>query len=336
MSFQRFFPTVVLGLLHLGCATAPLDGAEQVAEDRERLADYHTTLPLSTNGLLPGLLVDLGNIDAMKALTSGPLSSPTPLIESKEGRLLLGYIARCALPEGELLESTDSQGNTHGFLGHVGLAPGWASGAIDLSARRWVSACLLAHANAYGRIVDILLIGAHPALGDRPTEAFSEQEAGFYGDVFQGSGVGPDLFACIGSSPGGLSNSAPPRICGRTGACGFSIPGVCGAPSPQPVCAGGPEVYAGCATDPVAGALQPSSPASSATMDEVITVYTAEGIFPGSDEDCSHPVDEAGFPLSQSCGSCTRIVCDADLYCCDTDWDEGCVAQAKSECALSP
>ena len=319
MSFQRFLPTVLLSFLHLGCAMATDDIAEPVgvADSAIGARSDMRLYPLSNNGLVPGLLTNDDNLVAMNTLAKGSFAGPTALVESESGRTLLSYIARCALPSGYVASVTAASGQAYGFQGLLGLAPEWRNGAIAQEKGRWVSACLLAHANLYGKHVNIELVGAHPALASRPAN-LTAQEAAFYGDLFAGRHQVTTMFACIGSARDGLSE-APPRVCGRTESCGFTITGFCGEPSDTPVCSGGPDAYTSCEAQPASGA--------SYQAEEIITVYTDPSVLV-TEPSCSHEATEVGFPLPAACSEVVAAVCDADAFCCETRWDDACVAEA--------
>jgi len=47
---------------------------------------------------------------------------------------------------------------------------------------------------------------------------------------------------------------------------------------------------------------------------------------------CSHGVCESGEALDTGCDQCVKTVCDSDPYCCNTAWDNICVAEATAEC----
>ncbi|MBK8237755.1 MAG: hypothetical protein IPK74_19665 [Deltaproteobacteria bacterium] len=49
---------------------------------------------------------------------------------------------------------------------------------------------------------------------------------------------------------------------------------------------------------------------------------------------CSHSECEQGGPLADGCSSCVTDVCDADPFCCNTDWDATCAGEADSICGL--
>jgi len=84
---------------------------------------------------------------------------------------------------------------------------------------------LLAHVNAFGTSVPILLAGDHPALhgSTGPDGAsFTLREGAFYGNIF---GLLPKTYACTGEG------SVPERICAEgvlgLSLCGFTVPGPC-------------------------------------------------------------------------------------------------------------
>jgi hypothetical protein len=147
------------------------------------------------------------------------------LLSTADGRTMLHYLVKCALPSGESLTAS-YLGVEHTFPGHVGIAEEWASGALTTSGRRWLSACLLAHVNATTTGVSILLRGDHPALGEAvgsQGDSYTLREGAFYGDIF---GLVPKSYACSGVG----STSA--RVCTSSLAglspCGFIVPGSCG------------------------------------------------------------------------------------------------------------
>ena len=47
---------------------------------------------------------------------------------------------------------------------------------------------------------------------------------------------------------------------------------------------------------------------------------------------CPHDRCDAGEVLDPSCGTCAGQICDADPYCCETQWDSVCVAEVRSVC----
>jgi hypothetical protein len=107
-----------------------------------------------------------------------------PIEATAEGRDLLVYIARCAFVEGDVLVASH-EGQTYEFPGLLGLAPEWEHEGLSPSKQRLISACLLAHVNAFGTSVLVSL----RSQGHIPSDAderrnFPVYEATFFGQVF--------------------------------------------------------------------------------------------------------------------------------------------------------
>jgi len=49
---------------------------------------------------------------------------------------------------------------------------------------------------------------------------------------------------------------------------------------------------------------------------------------------CSHDECSQGGPLEDGCSDCVTDVCNADAFCCNTDWDATCVGEADSICGI--
>jgi hypothetical protein len=233
----------------------------------------HTDGKLSSNGLVL-------HADVLARLSADPLGggAAAELAETDDGRALLEYVVRCALPEGD--------GITVGgvtYDGALGLAAAWRETACDGACRRWVSACLLAHANVAEVHVPIWLRASHPQLGDGGGEAFTYQEGAFYGDVFGGRA---EMYACVGR---GVIGNLPMdtvtmiddvaeyfrhRLCKLEGECGITPTGICGGgPEEAPAActrdAGERGAFGGCGDGFATRDGQPAG----ATWSEVITVY---------------------------------------------------------------
>jgi hypothetical protein len=256
-------------------------GGEGVDASEEGVSASPTTHRIVTNGLAASLLVD--HRDSLVELGQRELSSKTaassPLIQTSEGRELLGYLMKCAFGWDD--ELTVARGDTaFVFEGGVGLGARWADGALQPSDQRWVSACLLAHANAFGIEVPMSLRGRHPSLATTPDEeqSFTVQEGAFYGNLFEPSKTKTVMFACAGA---GLFDACEvdsnawvdARACAKAEAsvseCGFYVPGVCFSPgSASPAACGSME--AGAFGD-CRGAMEGDK--APEIYKEVITVY---------------------------------------------------------------
>jgi hypothetical protein len=115
-------------------------------------------------------------------------------------RTQLTYLVRCALPEG--IELYTQQGaDRFTFPGWMGLAPRWVSEPLTPREERWVSACILAHVNAFGKHVQISVRATSPPVpaleaSDEERQAFSLFEGGFFGNLFAPD---PVAYTCLGA-----------------------------------------------------------------------------------------------------------------------------------------
>lgn len=138
---------------------------------------------------------------------------------------LMRYLVKCAVPEGELRTYIQPEtGQTHSWQGQLGLARAWAEGqAATKQELQVVSACLAAHSNKYGLHIPISVLGLDGAgqpISYSPQELkeYRQQEACFFGDVFQRDAV---LFA--GNDRLTLDkHESTTRVCGLPGAEGKS------------------------------------------------------------------------------------------------------------------
>lgn len=149
------------------------------------------------------------------------------MLSTESGRGYFSYIASCAMPAGTSIKAV-IQGAAYEFPGGLGLAPAWEQRALNMSERRWVSACLLARVNAYGISVGISLRGnmeLAPTKLER--ETFPVVEGAFYGDVLTSDPQNMEMVACRGAGQaagewGGLVN----RDCAEPGANGLTVCGL--------------------------------------------------------------------------------------------------------------
>jgi hypothetical protein len=219
-------------LLLPACLTdVELEESDQAVASANRLASNR----LASNRLASNRL-------ASNKLSLSALPGNTPLIDSDDGREVLGFVIGCALPAGQVTNVVASSGTTYSFPGMIGLAPAWADRVPTQSERRWVTACVLARTNLYGAPVQISLRGGHPALATTAAELqhYATIDGGFYGDLFDPNEQ--TWFACDGSS--GVENDPTNhslRACadtndGVTTLCGFTAtghcPSVCAGPTP--------------------------------------------------------------------------------------------------------
>ena len=126
------------------------------------------------------------------------LANPA-LASTAAKRQQLTYLVRCALPEDIVLYA--QQGTERfTFRGSMGLAPRWLSEAMTPSEERWVSACLLAHVNYFGKHVLVSMRATPPpvpalAASDDEQQTFFIFEGGFFGNLFTAE---PVAYTCQG------------------------------------------------------------------------------------------------------------------------------------------
>jgi hypothetical protein len=115
-------------------------------------------------------------------------------------RKQLTYLVRCALPADVALYA-DIEGERFTFPGSIGLAPRWLTAAMTPSEERWVSACLLAHVNYFGKHVLVSMRAIPPpvpalAVAADEQQTFTLFEGGFFGNLFTPE---PVAYACQGA-----------------------------------------------------------------------------------------------------------------------------------------
>jgi hypothetical protein len=133
------------------------------------------------------------------APTEVELADPT-LAATPEKRQQLHYLVSCALPK-DIVLYTHQGTSRFTFPGQIGLAPGWLRQPLTLAEERWVSACLLALTNYFGKHVEVSL-HAEPApvsllqLSADDQQHFPLFEGGFFGNLFRPN---PVAYVCQGT-----------------------------------------------------------------------------------------------------------------------------------------
>jgi hypothetical protein len=127
------------------------------------------------------------------------LADPS-LASTAAKREQLTYLVRCALPA-DITLYADQDGMRFTFPGGLGLAPRWVDEAMTLSEERWVSACLLAHVNYFGKHVLVSMRATPPpvpalAVAADEQQTFTIFEGGFFGNLFTPE---PVAYACQGT-----------------------------------------------------------------------------------------------------------------------------------------
>jgi len=283
----------LMGSLILAACTVEIPGTDLGGDDSNGGGTGSSSGAAEGKLTLNGLVLDLYVLMDLDAAALGHWESDTvaiadsgsidALLAHANGAEHLEYLALCALEEGTELVAAGER-----YPGLFGLGTEWVDAGCGESCQRWISGCVLAHANAYGIPVEMSLRGSHAGMtwDDQIVEQFTLQEAAFYGNVFQVTG--PDyprqpLFACIGRAlvawdddedhPDTSITYLQERICG-TGDCGLNSTGPCTAPIQMGnICArdaGWEDYYADCQGENYDDPLQiPVYP-------EVVTTYLVE------------------------------------------------------------
>jgi len=126
------------------------------------------------------------------------LANPA-LASTADKRHQLTYLVRCALPE-DIAVYADYEGERFTFQGSMGLASRWLTEAMTPSEERWVSACLLAHVNYFGKHVRVSMRATPPPspafeASDEEKTTFAIFEGGFFGNLFAPA---PVAYTCQG------------------------------------------------------------------------------------------------------------------------------------------
>jgi hypothetical protein len=189
---QNSFPFALVSLISLaGCAAAPLETAESEGDlgVAQQAIGTH-------NGLPPSALLGRHDIAyaplSLDSIPQGFLAAIEGASEtSGEARLFLEYAVGCAFTRDQTFDFswTDARGTTHeeSFVGDAGLAPTWADSPLGDAGQQWISACLAARTNLFGKYVAISMRGpaapiAHPDAAE--LEANPHEEGAFWGNLF--------------------------------------------------------------------------------------------------------------------------------------------------------
>lgn len=200
---------------------------------------------LSINALsINALSINALSINALGGIRVDPdtllldSASAAELVATSEGRQALQYTARCALAHGEYLRVQVGDRSWE-FPGLLGVAPEWEHGALTTAGQERMTACLLAHVNAFAIAVPISVRGPGLAEADvLESSVFFYGDGAFYGNLY---GESPELFSCeiraqryideaTGRPRSATSPSADERICANRGTaaeCGMTFTGYC-------------------------------------------------------------------------------------------------------------
>jgi hypothetical protein len=130
----------------------------------------------------------------MEVELADPSMAATP-----EKRHQLQYLVTCALPQ-HIVLYTQHGAERFTFPGQMGLAPGWLTRPMTLQEERWVSACMLALVNYFGKHIDVSLRAEPPPVpflqpSEEEKQRFPLFEGGFFGNLF---GPQPVAYVCQG------------------------------------------------------------------------------------------------------------------------------------------
>ncbi len=188
--------------------------------------------------------------------STGRVEVPSGFADNPTKREQLKYLVGCALTE-ETEVYTTVDGEEYSFEGSIGLVPQWIDRGLVGEEERWVSACMLARTNFFGKTVQISMRAPEgtevpsKSLETTPEEVeeFSIFEGGFFGNLFAEN---PVAYTCLGDRT--AEENADPvlqdRVCTeetdayaieeRLSNCRFIITGQCSDPESFKV---GDEVY---------------------------------------------------------------------------------------------
>jgi len=188
-----FFPFMLVAVMPvLGCVGGL--GEEEV-ESTEAVGEAALGINI-LNALVPEALTAGGDFAKAPLSVDAMVPGARAAIEASSARgrlarMFLYYAVGCALgPEQVFSFSwTDLHGVVHdeSYRGIAGLAPSWEQAPLDEAGQQWVSACLGARTNRYGRAVEISMQGSADALAepsDEELHEFTYEEGAFWGNLF--------------------------------------------------------------------------------------------------------------------------------------------------------
>ena len=248
----------------------------------EEAPELEETEFITYNSLAPAAFLDNG--DALHALAGGALNgATTALVGSDAGRSLLSYVVKCALANGDSASFPRSGQPALVYQGALGYATAWKQGSLDVTGRRLMTGCLMAHVNAFATQVPISIRNAIIGDGGLAEKLlYTAQELTVYGNYFAPASE-RELYVCFGKAVamslgplgnvGGLLPSyLDLRVCSTTEGCGFHRVGACYRwPAMPAVTEGACSVQAGsfyddCHEAPIEQGMTPA-------WDETVSVY---------------------------------------------------------------
>ncbi|MRG95761.1 hypothetical protein [Polyangium spumosum] len=184
-----------------GCVGDVRDVSEEVLEARTPLVEGNklSSNSLALNSLaLNSLALNSLALNSMDSQSLAAIQDPGS--QGALARAFLRYAIGCAFDVSQSLSFsfTDAAGLVHEetYHGELGLAPEWATTALDYFGQRMVSACVVARVNYYEVPVLISMRSAVPPLHLAPAPELSQFphiEGAFWGNLW---GSSPAIYAC--------------------------------------------------------------------------------------------------------------------------------------------
>lgn len=202
-STKRTAAGLLLALAALGLtACGPMTPPERAVEQGLSVGNGLSPNGLSQNGLSQNGLSQNGlsqNGLSQNGLSQNGLGTAFTTWFNQDratADVVMQYLVRCAVASGQVRTWTNPlTGVTYTWAGALGLAPGWASGALATTTeQQLITACLAAHVNKYGVHVSISVQGRNSTGVAIPLEwneltSYSVREACFFGNLFEGEGI---------------------------------------------------------------------------------------------------------------------------------------------------
>jgi hypothetical protein len=269
--FNKDYGLILAGAVCVGitgCAASPADEVLGEAEEPAIAANAIAANALAPNAIAANAIA--ANAIAANALTAGALS-PSSLSALQDpgtagdlSRMFVRYAVGCAFDPTQSFSFswTDSAGTVHNeqYWGILAIAPYWATGPLDDTGQRLVSACLAARTNYLGVSVLISMRSDSGVLDDSPASeinAYPYLEGAFWGNIFTTT---PSLYACVVPADAAHSEAAqrycatgyPDPTTGAIQSCGIiTLAGSCNT-----LCNkfdASSHAYTGCVQQPAAG-----------------------------------------------------------------------------------
>jgi hypothetical protein len=144
--------------------------------------------------------------------TTNGLFSNAGYMTNEHGRMVVQYLARCALASGDSLVKPDQNGTNFTFAGAMGLAPEYKTAGCNKDCAEKVSACMMAHINSSGTHIPLWM--TTPDMGTTgwgTSPSFPTREGTFFGQLMVvNQYYAQDAYYCNG--PGADQNMVPGRL----------------------------------------------------------------------------------------------------------------------------